>query len=54
MALFILQCVTRKPPMCMFNCSFKGAPHPFFSDVYRFAEKVHPRLAGYMECCIAM
>lgn len=47
-------CATDRPPLRMFDCSFKRAGHPFYRKVYKYAEKINTRLASYMETCIAM
>ena len=47
-------CFIDKPPGRLFECRFSHAGHPFFKNVYDFAVTINPRLAGYMEACIAM
>merc|ERR1712113_381837 len=48
-ASFAHACAMDRPPLRMFECSFKRAGHPFYRKVYKYAEKINMRLAGYME-----
>jgi len=36
----------------LYDFSFKNAPHPLFSETYKFAATINLRLADEMECCI--
>jgi hypothetical protein len=48
-----INCFVDRPPGRLFECRFSHSPHPFFREVYAYAEKISPRLADYMEACIA-
>ena len=48
-----INCFVDKPPGRLFECRFSHADHRFFRTVYEYAVTIDPRLAGYMECCIA-
>ena len=41
-----------KPRGYIFKHTFKDAPHPFYQNIYNFAEKLNPELANQMDACI--
>lgn len=47
-------CFTDRPPGRLFDCRFAHAQHPFFRNIYKYASSINPRLASYLEACIAM